>query len=145
MISTIIKVFNFLTPKELRLALLLIFMTFISALVDLLGVASIFPFIAVASNPEIINSNEYLSQSYQILFTFGVKTPEKFLIFLGIASFLILIISLILKTLITYQQIYFVRMREVSISKRLIESYLNQKYSWFLSRNTSEIGKNNFI
>ena len=69
------------------------------------------------------------------------ENSEKFLIFLGIASFLILIISLILKTLITYQQIYFVRMREVSISKRLIESYLNQKYSWFLSRNTSEIGK----
>ena len=32
-------------------------------------------------------------------------------------------------------------MREYSIGKRLIEGYLNQPYSWFLDRNSAELGK----
>ena len=32
-------------------------------------------------------------------------------------------------------------MREYSISIRLVEGYLQQPYSWFLSRNSAELGK----
>ena len=32
-------------------------------------------------------------------------------------------------------------MREYSIGKRLVESYLNQPYDWFLSRHSADIGK----
>ena len=32
-------------------------------------------------------------------------------------------------------------MREYSIGKRLVEGYLQQPYSWFLSRNSAELGK----
>ena len=32
-------------------------------------------------------------------------------------------------------------MREYSIGKRFIEGYLNQPYSWFLNRNSADIGK----
>ena len=38
-------------------------------------------------------------------------------------------------------QVRFVQMREYTIGKRLIEGYLNQPYSWFLSRNSAELGK----
>ena len=32
-------------------------------------------------------------------------------------------------------------MRAYSIGKRLVEKYLNQPYSWFLSRHSADIGK----
>ena len=32
-------------------------------------------------------------------------------------------------------------MREHSISRRLVESYLNQPYIWFLNRNSADLGK----
>ena len=32
-------------------------------------------------------------------------------------------------------------MREYSISKLLVESYLHQPYSWFLNRNSADLGK----
>ena len=32
-------------------------------------------------------------------------------------------------------------MREYSIGKRLVEGYLKQNYSWFLSRNSADLGK----
>ena len=33
-------------------------------------------------------------------------------------------------------------MCEYSIAKRLVEGYLKQAYSWFLNRNSAELGKN---
>ena len=38
-------------------------------------------------------------------------------------------------------QINFVLMREYSIGKQLVEGYLHQPYSWFLSRHSADIGK----
>ncbi len=55
--------------------------------------------------------------------------------------FFLLVFSLIFKAFTTYIQLRFVQMREYSISKRFIESYLNQPYIWFLNRNSSDLGK----
>ena len=33
-------------------------------------------------------------------------------------------------------------MLEYSIGRRLVEGYLNQPYSWFLNRNSADLGKN---
>jgi ABC-type multidrug transport system fused ATPase/permease subunit len=64
------------------------------------------------------------------------------LILLGAIVFFLLIISLSIKALTTYLQVRFTLMREHSIGKKLIENYLHQPYSWFLNRNSSELGKN---
>ena len=60
---------------------------------------------------------------------------------MGILVFIILVLSLAFKTLTTYLQVKFVEMREYTISKRLVEGYLHQPYSWFLGQNSSELGK----
>ena len=52
-----------------------------------------------------------------------------------------LIISLVFKSLTTYVQVRFVHMREHSIGKKLVEGYLNQPYTWFLNRNSADLGK----
>ena len=39
--------------------------------------------------------------------------------------------------LTTYAQLRFTLMREYSIGKRLVEGYLHQPYSWFLSRHNA--------
>ncbi|MRH78497.1 hypothetical protein GH984_07230 [Spiribacter sp. C176] len=38
-------------------------------------------------------------------------------------------------------QLRFTLMREYSIGKRLLEGYLHQPYSWFLSRHSADLGK----
>ena len=52
-----------------------------------------------------------------------------------------LVTSLVFKALANYIQIRFVQMRQYSISKRLVENYLRQPYSWFLNRNSADLGK----
>ncbi len=138
----IIKKFLYLLSyQERKRAYLLMVMILIMALLDMLGVASIMPFIAVLSNPELIETNVMLNKMFKISGRFGVETNQQFLFLLGIFVFLFLVISLSFRALTFYAQVRFLSMREYSLGKKLVEGYLHQPYSWFLSRNSAEIGK----
>ena len=111
------------------------------ALLEMIGVASILPFIAVLSNPELIETNKILNFFYKNSKIIGVNNNQEFLFTLGIMVFLLLILSLSFRALTTYAAYKFVQMREFSISRRLVITYLRQPYEWFLNRNSSELGK----
>ena len=137
--SILRKLLFLLSNKEKKKAVLLLTMIFIMALLDMIGVASILPFIALLSNPEIIQTNLFLNKVYN----FGnFQNNQDFFIFSGFVVFLILCFSLFFKALTSYFQLRFVLMREYTVSKKLIEGYLHQPYSWFINRNSSDLGKN---
>jgi ABC-type multidrug transport system fused ATPase/permease subunit len=135
------KLLFLLSPYERKRAGLLLIMIIISALLDTIGVASILPFVAVLTNPILIETNIILNIVFQAFSRFGVITNEEFLFILGILVFVLLITSIIFKALTTYAQVQFVQMLEFSIGKQLVKGYLNQTYSWFLSRNSADLGK----
>ena len=139
--DTIKKLSFLLTPIERRRALLLLFMVMIMALLDMIGVASILPFMAVLTNPSLIETNMILNNMYQISNMFGVETNQEFLFALGVLVLIILLISLTFKALTTYAEVQFLQMCEYNVSKRLVEGYLHQPYVWFLNRNSAELGK----
>jgi len=114
-------------------------MMFIVAILDMIGVASLLPFISIAGNPEVIHSNSYLSTIYNY---FGFRDEFQFLFIAGILVFVLLVSSLLFKTVVTYAQLRFAQLREYSISVKLVEGYLRQPYEWFLSRNSADLGKN---
>jgi ATP-binding cassette, subfamily B, bacterial PglK len=60
---------------------------------------------------------------------------------LGIFIFIFLVASLAFKTFVTYAQIKFVYLQEYIIGRKLIEGYLHQPFSWFLNRNSADVGK----
>lgn len=136
------KLLFLLTPQERKRAGLLLLMIVIMALLDMVGVASILPFMAVLTNPTLIETNFILKFMFETSYIIGVETSQQFLIVLGFIVFALLIISLAFKALTTYAQVLFVEMREYSIGKRLVEGYLHQPYSWFLSRHSADLGKN---
>jgi ATP-binding cassette, subfamily B, bacterial PglK len=135
------KMFELLSLQEKKRALLLLILTFIMAILDMLGVASILPFISVLSNPKIIETNIYLLKIYNLSSAIGVNSFQQFIFLLGIVVFILLIFSLIIKIITIYFQTRFALMREYSLSKRLVECYLHQPYIWFLNRNSSDLGK----
>ena len=135
------KILYLLSARELKRAILLLAMIIVMAFLDMLGIASVMPFMAAISNPDIIENNNILNKVFQLSNKFGVQDEEQFLFVLGVFVFIFLIISLSFKALTTYAQIRFVQMRQYSISKRVLEDYLRQPYSWFLSRNSADLGK----
>lgn len=140
--QTLKRLFALLTPLERKQAGYLLIMILVMAMLDVLGVASIMPFMAVLANPGVIETNSFLKAAYLFSVQFGVNTPEQFLFVLGVVVFLLLVGSLAFKALATYMQMRFALMREYSIGKRLMEGYLHQPYSWFLSHNSADLGKN---
>ncbi len=135
------KILYLLTPAERKRSILVLGMILFVAILDMIGVASILPFIAVISNPETIETNIFLNKIYISFKMFGVQTKEDFFFSLGVTVFILLVSSLTLKALSTYIQIRFSLMCEYSIAKRLVEGYLHQPYIWFLNRNSSDLGK----
>lgn len=133
------QLFALLTAKEKSQAGLLLFMILIMALLDVIGVASIMPFMAVVTNPSLVESSPLLNSLYRAL---GTPSLQNFLLIMGVLMFVILIVSLVFKAFTTYCQLRFNLTREYTIGRRLVAGYLHQPYSWFLTRNSADLGRN---
>ena len=116
-------------------------MVLFMAFFEMIGVVSILPFIAVLTNPEVIETNGILIYIFSLSNFFGVETNTQFLYFLGILVMIMLLISLSLKAFTIYFQLRFTSMCQYRIAKNLIKNYLNQPYSWILNRHSADIGK----
>ncbi len=132
------KLLDLLTASERKRAVLLLVMILVMALMDTIGVASIMPFIAVLANPDLVETNAVLAFIYERL---NFNDQQSFLFGLGVVVFVLLVLSLIFKAITTYVQLRFTLVTEYSLSKRLVEGYLHQPYSWFLNHHSAELGK----
>ncbi len=139
--KTLKQLIFLLSFSERKQAAWLLVMILIMALLDTIGVASIMPFMAVLTKPSLIETNIVLNTMFKASNVFGVETNQHFLFLLGALVFILLISSLSFKALTTYVQLRFVRMREYTIGKRLVEGYLHQPYTWFLNRNSADLAK----
>lgn len=114
--------------------------TFVASL-EVAGVASIFPFLAVLGNPSLLDSNDTLRAVYAFSQNLGLQNETSFILFLGLFIFSFYLLSLVSRGLSSYAQWRFIQKCEYMISKRLIVNYFNQPYTWSLHRNSSDIGR----
>ena len=135
------KIIFLLSGHERKQAFLLLLMILVMALLDVIGVASILPFMAVLTDPTLVETNLILNKIFKISNKFGIENNKQFLFALGVLVFVLLLFSLTFEALTSYAQVRFVQMRQYSIGKRLVRGYLNQPYSWFLSRHSADLGK----
>lgn len=126
-----------LSKRERFQAKLVFLLMLLSAIMQMVGVASVMPFVAVLSNPEIVESNQYMALIYEKL---GFVDIQDFLLFLGIIFFVIYVFSLAVNALMIYAITRFSSMRLHTIASKLLRIYLMQPYIFYLGRNTSELG-----
>ena len=138
MFETYRKLFDLLTHRERRRFFLLLILIIVMAFVDMLGVASILPFLAVVSDPAQIRQNSYLSWLNGWL---GGPDDQTFLIVLGLAVLAMLVLSLTIKITTLYANARFTQMRNYSISGRLLAGYLRQPYAWFLNHHSAQLNR----
>jgi ABC-type multidrug transport system fused ATPase/permease subunit len=133
------KLFKLLSPRE-RFQLILLFVAQVGvAGLEMAGVASIMPFMAVVTNPSIIQKNHWLEKIH-VFFQF--TTQHEFLLFLGIVVMSLMIFSNLSKAIMTWLTLAYDNRLNYMLSRRLLASYLGQPYEFFLNRNTYEMGKN---
>ena len=132
------KIISFLTPEERGSGVRLLALMLCMGVFEVVGVASVMPFMALVADPDIIRTNVYLSSAYSVL---GFVDDTAFLMFSGFAVIALIIISTGFKSFTLYSIYRFTFDREYSVSQRLISGLLNQPYSWFLDQHKSELGK----
>jgi ATP-binding cassette, subfamily B, bacterial PglK len=138
MLDTIHKFRDILDHRERRNAVLLLSLILVTGIMEAVGVASVMPFLAVLSNPEAVQKSSFLSFLYDNLNFAGT---DSFLLFLGCAVFLVVVVSLCIKSLTEYAIARFSHMRNYSLSTRLLRNYLCRPYTWFLNRHSADLGK----
>ena len=132
------KLTGILTPAERLRAVMLVFLVILMALLEVTGVASIAPFLAVLGNQNIINTSPRLAAIYH-RFSFG--DPAAFLAFLSIASLVLLVSASFFRAFVLYAKLRYVNMRRHSLCVRLLRKYIWQPYPFFLQRNSSEMSE----
>ena len=132
------QLLSLLTPEERRHGYLLLGMVVVMALLDMIGIASILPFMKVLADPDMVTDNQYLARVYQYL---NFSSPESFLSLLALFVFILLFISTVFKAFTTYRLLRFSQMQEYSIGRRLVTNYLRQPYDWFLGQHSADLGK----
>jgi len=133
------KIFDLLTPREKRNLYLVFLAVLIMAGLEVVSVASIMPFLSVASDPSSIQNNAYLAWAYT---NFGFTDTNTFLIALGLLSLTALVVSNTYIVFVTWLMYRYVWNRNHSISKRLLLNYFRRPYEYFLTRNSSELSRN---
>lgn len=138
MLAVYRRLFDLLNPRERRQFWLLLGMVVMMGVFDLIGVASILPFLAVLANPEIVHENQFLATIYDAL---GFSETRPFLEFLGIVALCLTVVGQVFKAVTNYVLIRFAKLREAAIGSRLLSGYLRQPYAWFLNRHSADLGK----
>jgi ATP-binding cassette subfamily C protein len=133
------KLYSLLTRRERRNLFVVFGAVLVMAGLQVLSVASIMPFLSVAANPSSVQDNTYLRWAYE---TFGFTDTSSFLIALGIAALVVLVLSNGFIIFTRWLMERYAWGRNHSLSRRLLRSYLYRPYEYFLTRNSAELGKN---
>jgi ABC-type multidrug transport system fused ATPase/permease subunit len=136
MLQIFSKLFDILDKRERKLAFYILILTMIVGTIEVLGVASIMPFMAILSNPSVVKTNTILSTTYNFL---GFTSTDSYLFFIGVCVFILLVGSTFLKAFLVWAQTYYANLRNYSISSRMISGYIQQQYQWFLDHNSAVI------
>jgi ATP-binding cassette, subfamily B, bacterial PglK len=133
------KMLDLLSTREKR-HLYFIFAALVSmAFIEMAGIASIMPFMAVVSRPDVVQTNRWLKRAFDAL---GFSSSHDFLFFLGVLLLVLMVASNLLKALITWLTLKYDNQLNYSLARRLLAQYLARPYSFYLNRNTADMGKN---
>ena len=125
----------FILDKDSNKLPLMIFMFLGIAVIDLIGLTLVIPFISVVIDPSLImESDIYLNNM-----ALGLPNePNSLIVLISIALLSIFIIKSIAGTLVNRAILNFCFMQGYLLRKRLMEYYLNIKYEKYILKNSSE-------
>ena len=130
------KIFDLFNSARKKKFLLIIFLVLIGTLIEILALANIYKLIEV-----LIGGSDQTSQIkiFQKIIAFENMSLISFLTLTLISIFLI---KFIFFTFLNHFQFQFIYNFRHSISKKLLSKYLNSKYLFIISKNSSELVRN---
>lgn len=137
MFSTYRYLFRLFDRREKIQTAWLMLLVLVLGLLELAGVASILPFLAVLSDPGVVERSEVLARVFRAL---GFAEVRDFLIFLAVVTAALIVVGQALRAVTVYLITRFSGMRELALGVRLLSAYLHQPYAWFLESHSADLG-----
>jgi len=133
MMGSLRRTFSLLSAGERRSVSCLFGAMIFTGLLDVVGISSIFPFMAVAARPESIESSRVLNYLYHLL---GFTSNYRFLFGLGVAVLCLIVLGNTVSALMTAMMLRFAHNTGHALSCRILADYLSKPYAFFLTRNS---------
>ena len=138
MLKVIKQLFVLLTDKQLKQFYLLQVLVVIMAFTELLGIASIAPFMALVGDISILETNGVFAQLYQMS---GLNNPMDFLFYTGVIVLVMLTFSTIISMFTTWRLSIFGARIGTEIADRLYSYYMQQSWQFHASGSSAQLTK----
>ena len=136
----ILRKLNYIfNPSQKRTMVLLMFLIFFGAAMELMGVSLIMPLIQLISTPAVVEGPGIAGQVYRAL---GMKSVPDFFAFLVMVIIAVYVFKNIYLSVLYYFQYSFIYKNQLKVAGRLIDCYLKKPYTYHLDHNTSDMIRN---
>lgn len=108
------------------------------ASLQVIGVASLLPFLKLVTEPELIETNEWVALAYDLS---GAGSVQTFMIMAGVAVLVLIAFSSAFTVFTFALQYRVVQGTTFDIERRMLRHYINKEYIYFLTSNTSNMAK----
>ena len=103
---------------------------------EVMGVASILPFMQLIAEPDAINQSRWLTLIYE---TFQFTSHRQMLIYFGVAILILIAVTNAFSILTVWMQYSYSWDMAHNLSVRLLGTYIKKPYQFYLQKNTSDL------
>ena len=129
------------SPQDQKKLMLMLVPMILTALVSVVGIAAVIPFIAIAADPKSVFQHKKLHHLYSIL---HFQSVPHFVIFLGFLAFIMLVVTNALAALTSWLSNRISAKIRARITQALYVKYLHMPYEFHLDHNSATLMSNMF-
>jgi ATP-binding cassette, subfamily B, bacterial PglK len=138
MFKLIKRFFILLSPSQRKRFYALQILVALTAFTEILGVASIIPFMALVGDMSLLQQDTIIAQVYQAS---GITSESKFVFLLGVGVLVMLFISAMISMLTLWKVSMFANKVGTEISDRLYTYYLKRDWLFHVSGSSAQLTK----
>ncbi|WP_201603446.1 ABC transporter ATP-binding protein [Psychrobacter submarinus] len=138
MLTIIKQLFALLTDEQLKHFYVLQVLVVVMAFTELLGIASIAPFMALVGDMSILESNGVFAQLYQLS---GLNDPMDFLFYTGVFVLVMLAFSTLVSMFTIWKLSIFGARIGTELADRLYTYYMQQSWQFHASGSSAQLTK----
>lgn len=139
MIQTLFQLYGVLTKQQKLKLFKLQFLVILMAFGELVGVASIGPFLSLVSNPDQLDGNNFFAYLFSIL---SLTNPDDFIFLAGLGVIMLLTSATIISSITVRFLLHYAQRLGATFSSSLYEHYMNQPWLFHASGNSNKLMNN---
>ncbi len=136
MLSVLKKITKILNKAQKVRIVILFAMMVIGAFFEVLGVSLMLPLVKAIMDPEIINKNKWVKMVCEL---FDLHSHRTFVVICIIALIMVFIVKDLYLMLEYYVQARFISNNRFATQQKVLRSFLNRPYEYFLGADTGEV------